>query len=143
MIAFSPITTFGMPFFVLLYAGFVLMMVMFVAKKESQLRTVGIVDHSGLLGLDKETEFSPPPPPQLDPLEVHLTETEPAEDPDGVGSEPLLPVSAGQPDPEARRAVPRGRVPLHDGAVGGCLAGAPAPRGKGLFAHAGGRRARR
>jgi len=63
------ITTLGMPLFILLYAGIAMLPALFIAKKEAQTKTIGIVDLSGLLGLVKETEFSPPAPTQLDGLD--------------------------------------------------------------------------
>ena len=60
------ITTFGMPVFLLLYAGIAMLPAMIMAKKEAQTRTVGILDASRLFGLDKEIEFTPPAPPQLE-----------------------------------------------------------------------------
>lgn len=62
------ITTLGMPLFILLYAGIAMIPALVIAKKTAQTRTIGIVDHSGLLGLDEETEFSKPAPPELEEI---------------------------------------------------------------------------
>lgn len=62
------ITTLGMPLFFVLIAAIGTIPALFMAKKGAALKTLGIVDRSGLLGIDAEIEFSPPPPPQLEAL---------------------------------------------------------------------------
>ena len=62
------ISTLGMPLFIVLIGGVSMIPAFLVAKKQMRMQTIGIVDHSGVLGLREETTFSIPPPPVADQI---------------------------------------------------------------------------
>lgn len=60
------IATLGMPVFVLLIGLIALIPAYAIAKKETRPKSVGIVDHSGALGLGGPTSFTPPVADELE-----------------------------------------------------------------------------
>ncbi|HKQ63284.1 MAG TPA: ABC transporter permease [Candidatus Polarisedimenticolaceae bacterium] len=53
------ITTFGMPVFLLLYAGLASIPLYLESRREAQVRVYGVVDQAGLLGLDSDVALPP------------------------------------------------------------------------------------
>jgi ABC-2 type transport system permease protein len=62
------ITTLGMPLFFLLIAGIGTIPALLVSKKQLEQKKVGVVDLSGILKVERETEITPPGAAQLDEL---------------------------------------------------------------------------